>query len=331
MRASIKSMGMPQGFPMLGGLDEKPEMATDWRRIGGMHNATDKDLEDFLPSALCKGGLCKGALPGCSQAQAKMMTFPKIIINLNRTMTWDKIQAALKSKKSMLFGFGGSMVLKTMRPALAYAFATLPEMVEMGVKETENYHAQKLQLASMSTTPHVGFWSGGNQADAGKVQITTPAPYNYNWFNNERRLDQIWHAPIQHPVGSHEVLPDQLGDRQVSLTFKRGLPFVVDRPLLNMMLQNGYFQDLRDETGPLEIVGFHIESGHPVEVDDEGRPIGGDTATIRGFSSGLSVFGCAALACSLLTASAVLLRRRWSVKGHSEGYLAQGYSSEGLE
>merc|ERR1719215_642400 len=62
-------------------------------------------------------------------------------------------------------------------------------------------------------------------------------------------------------------------ERQVSLQFKEGVPFVVDRPLVEMMLQHGYFMEVEDDAsqseGPLEITDFYVDSGPGVVAEDD--------------------------------------------------------------
>mmetsp|Transcript_80213 Transcript_80213/g.206475 ORF Transcript_80213/g.206475 Transcript_80213/m.206475 type:complete len:148 (+) Transcript_80213:419-862(+) len=77
-------------------------------------------------------------------------------------------------------------------------------------------------------------------------------------------------------------MPQELESHQVALKFKEGLPFMVDRPLVEMMLQHGHFdlEDVDDDAvqteGPLEITGFYIDSGVPREWAPAGREDEGD-------------------------------------------------------
>lgn len=293
-RGSIESMGMPAGFPMLsGGGTNGPEIATAWRRIGGApHNRTKGDLQDYLPKTLCKTGICSGGLPGCNTQQSKELFFPKIVINVNRTATWQE----LEGPDGTLFPHLPAFVGKSVKPALTYAFAALPEMVELGMKENENFNRQKkllaqnLQATQQQAAPAAAWWTPSPAPAAtpagfwnGPAPVATNPPASQNagfnnWWNSgpaqTRRLAEL-RAQSSEPVGSYERVPEvhELQGHQVSLTWKTGIPFVIDRPLINMMLQNGYFQDLEDEHGPLAITGFFVNSGHPISVDEEqGRP-----------------------------------------------------------
>lgn len=274
-RGSIQSMGMPKGFPMLAGGSNGPEVATAWRRVGGPpHNRTDRDLMKMMPHAFCEAGICNGALPGCTKDTAKDMFFPKIVINMDRTITWDELE---KDGGVLPFHF----LSKSIKPALCYAFAAMPEMIELGMKENKEFNRQKSELAqrlqatqaqppvskwwapsSANTAPEGGGFWNGQQAPA------APAPAGLNnWWNSngataQRRLADL-RAKAANPVGSWEKVPEvhELQDNQVRMTFKEGVPFIIDRPLIEMMLQHGYFQELYDDKGPLTITGFHVDSG----------------------------------------------------------------------
>lgn len=76
VRGRVDNVGVPKGFPMIGGLDESPELTTGFRRVGAVKPGTD--ARDLLPAFLCQGGLCKGALPGCTKADFNQLYTPKI-------------------------------------------------------------------------------------------------------------------------------------------------------------------------------------------------------------------------------------------------------------
>merc|ERR1719320_1621286 len=107
---------------MIGGLSEDPELATDWRKVGGKQPG--KDLEDIFggnQSLACQTGLCSGALPGCSEGGTKWLTFPKLVFDFNREFHY---------RNGSHGKFNGLM-----KQALAYAFSTLPEMVDVAIQQ----------------------------------------------------------------------------------------------------------------------------------------------------------------------------------------------------
>merc|ERR1712226_1486766 len=105
---------------MIGGLDEQPKLTTGYRKVAMVKPGTD--AKDFLPSAMCKGGLCSGAMPGCTKVTGKKLHFPKIIFNFNRPYYY-----SMRKKKGK---FGGLM-----KRVVAYAFSTLPEIVDVMMNE----------------------------------------------------------------------------------------------------------------------------------------------------------------------------------------------------
>merc|ERR1719214_340403 len=93
-------------------------MSTGFQRLE-QEDAVDSDMDHLLPSWLCSDGVCSGKMPGCSQADFKIMHFPVLVFHFNREFKFDNITE-------------GKTAIKT---ALAYAFSTLPEWVEIAIAE----------------------------------------------------------------------------------------------------------------------------------------------------------------------------------------------------
>merc|ERR1719162_499542 len=131
MRGKIESISVPKGFPMIGGFNEQPELATDFKRIVGVSPGADLNEASGEKSLPCQLGLCKGLLPGCTQVAEEQNDDtcvgdgtkrcinyrPKMMINLTRHYHYDP------NSKGKFHGY--------MKEALAYAFSTLPEMVDV--------------------------------------------------------------------------------------------------------------------------------------------------------------------------------------------------------
>merc|ERR1711879_1087330 len=66
---------------------------------------------------------------------------------------------------------------------------------------------------------------------------------------------------------------EALEGRRIRVRFTRGLPLIVDRPLIEMMMRHGMFapvdDDLRLTHGPLIIQDFEVHDNGAVRADDE--------------------------------------------------------------
>jgi len=220
-------------------------------------------------------------LPGCSKGSDKSLYFPVMTFDHNRPFHF---------RNNSKGKFGGLM-----KQALAYAFSTLPESIDIMIKEwnkTGGFNHKKA-----TTTPGPGEWwnmrpSPTAQGPAPPAAVPAPAPaakqdstltsaFNKWWSGAvNRRLQDVGlitdegaqgRSSLQ--VGDRDVMPDELGDNQVRVRFTQGVPFIIDRPLVEMMMQNGYFDDVHevqddgvDEHGPLAITRFYVDSG---SLDDD--------------------------------------------------------------
>lgn len=271
MRARIKNGGLLKGFPMVGGQLETPELSTGYRKIASIKPNTD--ARDLLPDSLCADGLCSGALPGCSAGDKEKKFYPKIVFDYNRPYHF----------KNMTKGkFHGIM-----QRAMAYAFSTMPMMINIAMKEFKETGG----LFGTTTEPLFGISGGVRSSNGGShplpfggvlsqettqapsVQVnpgdalagwdtglqggtpTTAAPATDQndafdqWYS--RRLAA---APYTEPPQGH----------QIAVSFPGGLHFDVDESLLQVMMRHGYFQEIEDDLskdlGPLRITGFRLDS-----------------------------------------------------------------------
>eukprot|EP00929_Paragymnodinium_shiwhaense_P012625 TRINITY_DN11_c3_g1_i2.p1 TRINITY_DN11_c3_g1~~TRINITY_DN11_c3_g1_i2.p1 ORF type:complete len:1465 (-),score=485.05 TRINITY_DN11_c3_g1_i2:174-4568(-) len=119
---------------------QMPMLSSGFQNLGS-ETLEDADLADMLPKELCSDGICKGTMPGCTKANFKKMYFPELLFNLH------------KSAKFSDLGAGSDMV----KLMMAYAFSTLPEMVEVMIEE-------------LNATGQIGHGMG-----------TTPPPTVYPW------------------------------------------------------------------------------------------------------------------------------------------------------
>mmetsp|Transcript_52995 Transcript_52995/g.113709 ORF Transcript_52995/g.113709 Transcript_52995/m.113709 type:complete len:1344 (-) Transcript_52995:170-4201(-) len=262
VRGKIGSVKMPKNFPMLGGLAEQPELTSKWRKIASVKPGADG--EDILPPALCAGGLCSGALPGCTGVGAnfKKMHFPKLVFNFNRPFHY-RVNRTGKFKGAM-------------KQVLAYAFATLPEMVDVMIKELNTPDTLPTEAPSSSVDqrghPAQPQYPGGQLQGTQYPQTlpaqttTTVGVFNRWWSGAARRLEED-NEEDEEAAWAHRPA------HQVAMQFKEGVPFVVDRPLVEMMMQHGYFMEVDDDAsqseGPLAITDFYVDSGPGVVAEDD--------------------------------------------------------------
>lgn len=328
VRGRMDSFGMPKGFPMLGGLDETPVMTTGWRSIAGIKEG--RNASDLLPDILCDGGLCQGALPGCREAQFKQLHFPKLVFNFNRPYHYNKNSTGKFSK--------------TIHEVLAYAFSTLPEMVDITIKE-------------LNQTNHLPWkkkehqWSTGSLMDGDDTPLHRLAyPSKPQGSNLNSGSGSTWSLPAQPPTqlpkpdaegveaynrwwsGPRRLqTPAKVMMHQVELRFKVGVPFTIDRELIQMMLEHGYFMDIEDdaskELGPLKITDFHIDhsGGHVESTEPSWRSL---LQSVSGMAALLGVAGA-----SLILFGAFMSRSLTGLRSSKRSFLGVdgAEEAEGLE
>jgi len=276
-RGRVDNVGVPKGFPMLGGLDEAPELTTGFRKI--MSTKGSKDPKELLPASLCQGGLCSGALPGCTE-DFKKVTYPILHFNMSRPYHYN-----MRKKKGKFHGL--------FKHALAYAFSTLPEMVDVAVKELNSSSTTTLVPATAApVAPVVTTAAPGQQWPSNHLEGTpyppTAAPpspppansaqgssdpeagsaFNRWWSGAARRLSS---AAASGTSSREPAEPEALADNQVVVSFPQGLPYKLDRALVERMLENGYFVEIEDEAseehGPLRITSLYRIDEGAVEGD----------------------------------------------------------------
>mmetsp|Transcript_73229 Transcript_73229/g.160260 ORF Transcript_73229/g.160260 Transcript_73229/m.160260 type:complete len:1329 (+) Transcript_73229:229-4215(+) len=271
VRGRIEGLDMPKGFPQIGTSDSQPGISTGFKTVFQEHPG--KEADDALGGdngLLCQLGLCQGVLPGCSKGGTKAEHFPSLIFNVNRPMHFQE------TKRGSFEGM--------MKEALAYAFSALPEAVDLAVREINTTHlTHKIHKA---TTAPPNWWDTPSTTKAPNdwpSQPVAPAPapapqksdddtvdaFKEWWSGAETRRLAI--ANVFKPsseVGDQDELPTELAANQVRLDFTKGVPYVIDRPLVEVMLQAGYFssvEDVEDDLtkthGPLRITGFYVDSG----------------------------------------------------------------------
>jgi len=307
--------------------------------------------EKSLP---CQIGLCQGQLPGCTEVNNKKIHYrPKVLLNFTRQYFYNP------KNKGKFHGL--------MKEALAYAFSTLPEMVDVVVKEMKENGGHLFPASSNNNpgtqAPPTNWWKTNSptsppqqqpsvqwpsrpvtQAPAPAPQVL-PSPSVPNPGPNNKDVNDAfskwWSGAgdtrrLSSNVGSKEELPAQLEGHQVVLDFKHGVPFVIDRPLIEMMLQNGYFKGLEDveddhsaEKGPLEISGFYVDSGAPIELDGDDAPYDIAEGDVVGSARVPSVLSLT-LACTSgmgVIFLGAFVRGRWKARSYHRG----DYYGDGME
>jgi len=272
VRGKVDGLSIPASFTMLGGTSEGPALETPFRTIFEEHPG--EELQQALGGSdglACQAGLCGGALPGCSEGGDKKMNFPELIFDFNRPYHF-----ANKTE-----GMSGAM-----KTALAYAFSTLPEAVDVLISKM-NQPKSPAPAVVATPAPSVDWFTNQpspapapsaaypkQQVAAAAAPVPAPAEDSSltdafdKWWSgaSTRRLSTPRHS--SDVAGDADEFPATLAAHQVRLRFKRGVHFVIDRPLVEVMLQNGYFKGLEDVDdglvkthGPLQITRFYVNSG----------------------------------------------------------------------
>lgn len=323
----LPMMGMMMGVPTapLAPLSATPATAGQPGKYpifstGFIRSPISTDSEISLPDFLCMDGVCKGTMPGCTKANpanTAPIKIPFLVMHQSRQFKFSDKGAGAKMFKTMM----------------AYAFSTLPEVVEV-VIESLNKSATTTLYPPISTTQAMAWGVPGSVTAAPVASVTPPAPIipgsqptplpigaagqNAGWSNaapaaaanvpqapnpfeqasqffaNVFNPPATTAAPIVAPVlppapvvvpsrrlrstdDSAETDDDMSGewhDTKVSVRLK-GLPFTVDRPMIDMMMRHNMFQEVDDdltrESGapPLTITSYEIYSGGDVGAEDD--------------------------------------------------------------
>lgn len=127
------------------------------------------------------------------------------------------------------------------------------------------------------------------------------------------------------------------------MRFTKGVPFKVTRPLVEMMIRQGYFTEVEDELGPLSVTSFYLHEDSPGSPSDvKTLPVGGDSRGMPAptpVASHLPCFGVVLLAaCGASLASATtVVRKGWWWHTAARNYVAPSShsscsgESDGLE
>jgi hypothetical protein len=117
-KAFIKHLTLPSDLPVLGGIDDAPEIGTPWLYFDGLTYATTpENLKDNLPRIFCRHGLCDAALPGCSEVSDRRTFYPSIDFTYKHTFRYSDIKK--------------DETANALRQGLSYVFAVLPEAVHL--------------------------------------------------------------------------------------------------------------------------------------------------------------------------------------------------------
>lgn len=337
VRGRADHLGLPRGFPVLGDLGSQPELNTGFHKIAAIKPGTD--ARDLLPDALCKDGLCEGALPGCREASFEKRHYPFLRFAFNRRFYYSD-----KTKGK----FHGAV-----KEALAYAFSILPEVLDVAIREFNESQSAAVHEETSTTTEPPRTLSTTVSATAkqgravpslpvrlpslpaaGASNSTTHAPYFTRWWQHvERRLGEPAGAAGAEADGERsDGMPER---HHVTVRFAQGVPFTVDRPLVEMMLRHGYFMEVEDDAahrlGPLRISSFSVEG------EGGAAPARGDPGVAASSPASPSPTGARALArlpcilglLSAASAALLLTGIRWRTRG-TPIYAVQGQMEAGL-
>jgi len=316
VRAWVDHVDLPQDFPLLGGLDEAPEISTGLRKIASTQPGAD--AKDLFPKDLCKasdGTMCQAVLPGCTAMAAKTLYFPKLILNHNRPFHYNQ------SSKSKLY------IL--MKEALAYAFSALPEVVDITIKElnetqTKAEHDKKQHATESGSNQHgaANWWdkkqhateSGSNQHGFATQRKYRVSDFN-NWWESKRRL----HDEVPAAGSLDEADVEEGG--QVEMHFREGLPFRLTHPLVATMLKHYHIEvedDATETLGPLRITSFFLDENISDDILNLNADLGHDVGAEPCRFSPSNAVTLLTIACATVLAVAALSmashRKPWQWK-----------------
>jgi hypothetical protein len=190
-----------------------------------------------------------------------------------------------------------------------------------------------LALSASSTLPPAPTMVG---ATLSTTSAAPPGAFSRWWGGANRRLQGFSSSPRTESEGgdaghSPSPGPKATAPHQVTLTFREGLPFKVDRPLVEKMLRHGYFMDVEDdaidEKGPLHITDFYLDEG-PVSITSSD----GNSEQEAFIDSGRwGALALAALVFSITGVAAVLSAKRQAHKPYAYAVNVRSSESDGVE
>jgi len=137
-RAFAKGLSFPSDIPILGAINNAPEIGTPWQTITGW-KSNYADLATKLPALLCRHGACSATLPGCAQYSDVKHYYPEITIQFRHTIKYPH-------------GPDMSRWQATLKDALSYVFAVLPEAITI----MEHYLNQTVVPGTLNPTTASG-------------------------------------------------------------------------------------------------------------------------------------------------------------------------------
>lgn len=319
VRGVVEEFSLPEGYPMIGGM-EAPNMKTEWKTVSKIE--TGDDIASDLggnSSILCQSGLCSGRLPTCQTAtESPVLLYPTLVFAYSTAILSFPVLGAISELQENVTSATNDDFKKEMKIAMAYAFSTMPELIDIAIKETQRRQAEAGGVASTPTASPIQqnpVWNNPAANVAPQVTHTTQDGSTNDgtgtmneWWGGPSGLDNRRLTSVD-GVGSKEELPSELTDHQVRVHFKGGLPFVVDRKLLQMMQTSGQLKAHVDShvksRGPLELTSFWVDSGLPENWRKTGE---GHREQGRAQETATAQY-IAVLACCVMLVGVVLAKR----------------------
>jgi len=353
VRGKMENMDVPSLVPMVGGLREGPQLTTGFRSIAAF-SPGDEDVRKIFPKALCAGGICQGQLPGCTDSNFNKKFFPTVRLNLNRRAHFPKNPTQAES---------------IMQRAIAYAFSMLPEFVEVVLRELNGTNttaapattttrpattaaatagsiplfqtvwapmsstgssmtvpsstSSSISAITLATTPEATHGDTTARPIFGQFPGLFPAQQASTTMLAARRLN------------SKTVSQRRTFDSLITVSFKHGMHYTVDRPLVNMMIQNQMFAGLRDDRGPIYIQDFSIQEANSAAFPDSATWKTGRHASKQDQAQFMSVSNILAVLCVvsalLATLSAAIVFIRYRLSARLMGYKRNLHSAHSAE
>jgi hypothetical protein len=341
IKSTLKHLTVPDNFPVLGGIAEAPDITSGYVSLTPNGPMINETFADLFPQELCADGMCVGELPGCPSNEHDMRAYPRIPFHLSRNFTFYR-----ESSRSI-------------QHLIAYAFSVLPEVVDVTVASVAEHQLGAMYACiarpgmeafaqACSTVPreaclhHVRCeW-----ADVSKPTTTTPplletayAAYGAPSTSGAPPLLPVVTTTTAAGFFGRLLTPETEEEAfqtdKLEISFNGGLPYIVDKQLMEVLIRHGAFDDIGDADGkgPMNIVQFDVSHDVRAGLNDK-DPYADEDNFEEGassymesraqFSIGLVVF---LMAVALVVGFVVRTRKQYRRIRSTEAHLEEGTSA----
>jgi hypothetical protein len=258
IKSTLKHLTVPDKFPMIGGLSEAPDITSGYVSLTPNGPMVNESFADLFPDELCQDNMCSGELPGCPGESHDMKSYPRLHYNTSVNFSFYKDSS------------------QSMQHVIAYAFSVLPEVVDVVVKSVGDWESGK-EWSCVAKPGQEVFGPACSAVPRGAClhhvrcewkkndMTTTSKPYVSS--GNQQPVNH-WNQPDLTQRRLADTEEEGIWANEFEVSFKGGLPFVLDRELMEVLMRHGAFDDLKDIHPDLKIVQFDVTHDIEAGVDD---------------------------------------------------------------